>query len=87
MLLKIAKVRTPVYTAIIYAAAHTGMRKSELIGLTWEHVDLKAEKFYIRQTITDANGKYIFSIKSQKRKTKRGKINKGTEKANSGAQS
>lgn len=34
LLLKIAKERTPVYTSIIYAAAHTGMRKSELIGLT-----------------------------------------------------
>jgi integrase len=61
VLLKIAKEKTPVYFPVIYAAAHTGMRKSELIGLTWENVDFKAEKFYIRQTITEANGKYFFN--------------------------
>ncbi|WP_308128843.1 tyrosine-type recombinase/integrase [Bacillus sp. sid0103] len=61
LLLKIAKEKTPVYFPVIYAAAHTGMRKSELMGLTWENVDFKAEKFYIRQTITEANGKYFFN--------------------------
>jgi integrase len=61
LLLKTAKEKTPVSFPIIYAAAHTGMRKSELIGLTWDNVDFKAEKFYIRQTITEANGKYFFN--------------------------
>lgn len=60
-LLKMAKEKTPIYFPIIYAATHTGMRKSELMGLTWENVDFKAEKFYIRQTITEANGKYFFN--------------------------
>ncbi|ALC90901.1 hypothetical protein AM500_14765 [Bacillus sp. FJAT-18017] len=60
-MLKIAKERTPVYFPVIYAAAHTGMRKSELIGLSWVNVDFTAGKFYIRQTITEANGKYFFN--------------------------
>lgn len=59
-LLKIAKEKTPVYFPIIYAA-HTGMRKSKLIEFTWENVDFKTEKFYIQQTITEANGKYFFN--------------------------
>ncbi|MFF2450028.1 tyrosine-type recombinase/integrase [Neobacillus sp. NPDC058068] len=45
-----------------YAAAQTGMRKSELIGLTWENVDIKDEKFYIRQMENNS------LIKSQKTK-------------------
>lgn len=61
LLLKIAKQKTPVFFPIIYAAAHTGMRKSELIGLTWNNVDLKNQRFYIRHTITEANGKYFFN--------------------------
>ncbi|MEH7374452.1 site-specific integrase [Neobacillus drentensis] len=61
LLLKTAKEKTPVFFPIIYAAAHTGMRKSELIGLTWKNVDFKTEKIYIRQTITEANGKYFFN--------------------------
>ncbi|MCM3572513.1 site-specific integrase [Mesobacillus subterraneus] len=60
-LLKTAKEKTPLFFPIIYAAAHTGMRKSELIGLTWTNVDFKTGKIYIRQTITEANGKYFFN--------------------------
>jgi integrase len=61
MLLATAKERTPIYYPVIFAAAHTGMRKSELMGLTWKNVDFKAQRFYIRQTITEANGKYFFN--------------------------
>ncbi|MEH7743513.1 site-specific integrase [Neobacillus drentensis] len=61
LLLKTAREKTPVFYPIIFAVAHTGMRKSELIGLTWNNVDLKTEKIYIRQTITEANGKYFFN--------------------------
>ncbi|WP_264737338.1 site-specific integrase [Cytobacillus firmus] len=61
LLLKKAKEITPVYYPIIYAAAHTGMRKSELMGLTWDNVDFTTGKIYIRQTITEANGKYFFN--------------------------
>ncbi|PAE32473.1 site-specific integrase [Bacillus sp. 7884-1] len=61
LLLKTAKERTPVFYPIIYAATHTGMRKSELIGLTWKNVDFPTQRLYIRQTITEANGKYFFN--------------------------
>ncbi|MBG9450414.1 hypothetical protein ABE67_14025 [Cytobacillus firmus] len=61
LLLKTAKEKTPVFFPIIYAAAHTGMRKSELIGLTWTNVDFETQKIYIRQTITEANGQYFFN--------------------------
>lgn len=60
-LLAAAKEYTPVYFPIIFASVHTGMRKSELIGLTWNNVDFTTQKFYIRQTITEANGKYFFN--------------------------
>jgi integrase len=61
LLLKTAKKKTPLYFPIIYAASHTGMRKSELMGLTWNNVDFQTQKIYIRQTITEANGKYFFN--------------------------
>ncbi|MBV7505638.1 site-specific integrase [Bacillus sp. sid0103] len=61
LLLKTAKEKTPVFYPIIYAATHTGMRKSELIGLTWKKVDFHTQRLYIRQTITEANGKYFFN--------------------------
>ncbi|WP_342431091.1 site-specific integrase [Neobacillus sp. FSL H8-0543] len=60
-LLKTAKERTPVFYPIMYAAAHTGMRKSELIGLSWKNVDFHTRRLYIRQTITEANGQYFFN--------------------------
>lgn len=61
ILIKTAKEKTPVYYPILSSAVHTGMRKSELIGLTWDNVDFIAKKIYVRQTITEANGKYFFN--------------------------
>jgi integrase len=61
VLTKTAKEKTPVYSPIIHSAAHTGMRKSELVGLSWENVDFITEKVYICQTITEANGKFYFN--------------------------
>lgn len=61
LLLKTAKEKTPMYYPIFYAAIHTGMRKSELVGLNWGNADFETQKFYIRQTITEANGKYFFN--------------------------
>jgi integrase len=36
--------------AIWTVAADTGMRQGELLGLTWEHVDLAAGELHVRQT-------------------------------------
>ncbi|MCL6572281.1 MAG: site-specific integrase [Bacillus sp. (in: Bacteria)] len=61
LFVKTAKEKSPVYFPILFATVHTEMRKSELIGINWENVDFTSEKFYIRQTITVANGKYFFN--------------------------
>ncbi|PLS01946.1 hypothetical protein CVD27_22795 [Neobacillus cucumis] len=61
ILVETAKEVTPIYFPIIYTAGHTGMRKSELMGLSWENVDLKNSRLYVRQTITEANGKYFIN--------------------------
>lgn len=68
VLSNVAKEKTPIYFPIICSASHTGMRKSELVGLSWENVDFKTKKFYIRQTITEVNGKYIFNKKPKNEK-------------------
>lgn len=60
-LLAAEKEKTPVYFPIITGAVHTVTRKSEFIGLNWDNVDLSAQKIYICQTITEANGKYFFN--------------------------
>jgi integrase len=70
ILLETAKKITPVYYPIIYAASHTGMRKSELIGLKWSNVDLNLEKIYVRETITEANGKYFFNPRPKNGKSR-----------------
>ncbi|WP_423801809.1 tyrosine-type recombinase/integrase [Neobacillus sp. SAB-20_R2A] len=61
LLFKTAKGKSPTYFPVIYGAAHTGMRKSELMGLNWQNVDFTSNKLYITQTITEANGKYFFN--------------------------
>ena len=39
-----------------HVAAGTGMRRGELLGLTWEHVDLRQGVLRVRQALTAANG-------------------------------
>ncbi|WP_256237944.1 site-specific integrase [Bacillus sp. EB600] len=67
-----AKEVTPIYFPIIYTAGHTGMRKSELTGLTWNNVDLNSPKpkIYVRQTITEANGKYFTNQRPKNNKAR-----------------
>src|SRR4051812_28733977 len=40
--------RGPVLRLVILAAATTGLRQSELLGLRWEHVDFRAQKIRVR---------------------------------------
>ncbi|SHR10045.1 site-specific recombinase XerD [Mycobacteroides abscessus subsp. abscessus] len=61
LLFKVAKEKSPVYYPITFAAAHTGMRKSELLGLTWDKVDFDEERLLVMDTITESNGKYFFN--------------------------
>jgi integrase len=45
---------------LVLAAGMTGMRWSELAGLTWEHVDLSSGEVRVRQTLVEAGGKMIY---------------------------
>jgi integrase len=38
----------PVLRLVIYAAASTGLRQSELLGLRWKHVDMRAQRIRVR---------------------------------------
>jgi integrase len=60
-LLKVAEESTKVYYPSIYTAAHTGMRKSEIIGLRWNDINFISKRITIMHTITYSNGKYNFS--------------------------
>jgi integrase len=77
LLLKVSREISPIYFPIIYAAAHTGLRKSELIGLRWDYVDLTAQKLYISLTITEANGKRIFNSWPKNKKPRSIKLTTG----------
>lgn len=77
LLNKTAKELRPIYFPIIYTAGHTGMRKSELMGLTWSNVDFSAQSIYVRKTITEANGKYFFNPSPKNKKGRSVKLTKG----------
>jgi integrase len=40
----------PYLRTIVLVALHTGARKSEILGLTWEDVDFKRERLILRDT-------------------------------------
>jgi len=42
--------RNPYLTAIVTIAVNTGMRKSEVRGLTWERVDLASARITLYET-------------------------------------
>lgn len=51
----------PKWQMIITLAISTGMRRGEIIGLEWEHVDLEKGKIFIQQTLTHTKEKgYVF---------------------------
>jgi integrase len=69
LLLKMAKEKTPTYYPIFYAATHTGMRKSELVGLKWGNVDFKRKSFIFVKRLPKRM-ESIFLIKSLKMKNR-----------------
>lgn len=42
--------------AIIMTAVYTGMRRSEILGLSWDNVNLKRKKIYVKQTLVSKTG-------------------------------
>lgn len=54
----LAEAIEPRYSALIYAAAYTGMRWGELAGLRTEHVDLLHGTIDVVQALTEVNGHF-----------------------------
>lgn len=52
--------------AFLFVLAHTGMRKGELLALTWDHIDLKKGLIHIDKTVTrDAHNCLIIGRKTK----------------------
>jgi integrase len=64
LLLRAAK-ESSMYYPVIFTATHTGMRRSELLGLRWKDVDFENKTLYVSQTITEVNGKYHFNTRTK----------------------
>ena len=47
------------YRILFYIAIFCGLRRGELLGLTWENVDLISGKIYVKQTVNRIDGKII----------------------------
>lgn len=52
------------YLVLYQIAIYGGLRRGELLGLTWDHIDFTANSIYIDQTINRVDGNYL--IKSPK---------------------
>lgn len=47
---------TPAYRTLIATALYSGMRQSELLGLTWEDVDIRGGSIHVRAQLSRARG-------------------------------
>jgi integrase len=54
----------------IYLAVNTGMRRGELLGLTWDHVDLKKQTIHVKQNLVRSKEEGVI-IKSPKNRSSR----------------
>ena len=50
-ILAISKVHYPDFYPLLYTAITTGMRKGELLGLSWKNVDLKNKKITVKKSL------------------------------------
>jgi integrase len=58
--------------ALFVLAIHTGMRRGELLGLTWSAVDLQAATVRVRQTLTrTGNGRRLALGEPKTKKSRR----------------
>ncbi len=47
------------YYPLFVTAAHTGMRRGELLGLRWSDIDLEAKSLFVRRAMTVLRGRQI----------------------------
>lgn len=61
--MEFSKAENPVYMLPLYIAAHTGMRRGEVLGLQWSHVDLERKKISVEYSLTydEPNHKFILT--------------------------
>ena len=61
-------VKDTIYHPIFYTAAHTGLRRSELLALRWQSVDLDFATLSVTETIHRLRtGEYVFNPPKSKR--------------------
>ena len=56
----------PLYTAY-YLAANTGMRRGEVLGLTWRNVDLDAARLVVNQAVVAVDYEAIVDRRQDRR--------------------
>jgi integrase len=59
--LHFAKFDNPIYYMTLKIAIHTGMRRGEVLGLQWKHVDLKEQKISVTQSLVYDEDGFRFS--------------------------
>lgn len=60
----------PVHTAI-FLAAFLGLRRSEILGLRWENIDLEARTLFVCETTTQVYGAPIHEAKTKSKASRR----------------
>lgn len=62
----ISKVDNRMWYTVFYLLYYTGMRKGELIALTWNDIDIKSKKIYVNKTYTDRTNNGSYNITATK---------------------
>ena len=66
----LAEAITPHYRVLIYTAAYTGLRSSELAGLSWRNVDLLHRTLTVEEALKEVGGQLVFGpTKTHERRT------------------
>jgi integrase len=62
----ISKIDNRMWYTVFYLLYYTGMRKGELIALTWNDIDIKNKKIYVNKTYTDRTNNGSYNITATK---------------------